>query len=171
MPKNFNTIKRYLSDEEKFEDALFEYNFDRDSQIEPIYIYPEGYHEMTDEEIEHDEIITQKIYEAEMNDDKKEADRLRELLTPIGPMPIIDIQKTLELIPIEDRQYFIDELDRESYEEKIILKCFNCDFEEEAPYDIIEECWDSGPYPVSYCPHCDKPKFVPIDIYNQKKKK
>ena len=44
---------------------------------------------MTDEEIEHDEIISQKIFEAEMNDDKKEADRLRELLTPIGPMPII----------------------------------------------------------------------------------
>ena len=171
MPKNFNTIKRYLTDEEKFEDALFEYNFDRDSQIEPIYIYHEGYHEMTDEEIEHDEIITQKIYEAEMNDDKKEADRLRELLTPIGPMPIIDIQKTLELIPIEDRQYFIDELDKDSYEEKILLKCLNCDFEEEAAYDIVEECWDSGPYPISYCPHCDKPKLVPIDIYNKKKKK
>ena len=38
-------------------------------------------------------------------------------------------------------------------------------------YDIVEECWDSGPYPISYCPHCDKPKFVPIDIYNKKKKK
>ena len=41
---------------------------------------------MTDEEIEHDEVIPQKIFEAEMNDDKAEADRLRELLTPIGPM-------------------------------------------------------------------------------------
>ena len=76
---------------------------------------------MTDEEIEHDELITQKIYEAEMNDDKKKADRLRELLTPIGPMPIIDIQKTLELIPIEDRQYFIDELDKDSYGKKYYL--------------------------------------------------
>ena len=100
MPKIFNTIKRYLSDEEKFEDALFEYNFDKDTQVEPIYIYPEGYHEMTDEEIEHDELISQKIFKAEMNDDKKEADRLIELLTPIGPMHIIDLQKTLELIPI-----------------------------------------------------------------------
>ena len=76
MPKNFNTIKKYLSDEEKFEDALFEYNFDRDTQVEPIYIYPEGYHEMTDEEIEHDELISQKIFEAEMNDDKEEAENL-----------------------------------------------------------------------------------------------
>ena len=32
-----------------------------------------------------------------MNDDKEEADKLRELLTPIGPMPITNIEKTLEL--------------------------------------------------------------------------
>ena len=171
MPKNFSTIKRYLSDEEKFEDALFEYNFDGFTRVEPIYIYPEGYHEMTPEEIEHDNEISQKIFEAEMNDDKDEANRLRELLTPEGPMPIIDIPKTLELIPIDDRQFFIDELDKDAYEEMIIMKCLNCDFEEEAPYDIIEECWEDGPYPIGYCPHCDKPKFVPLDIYNKKKKK
>lgn len=171
MPKNFNTIKRYLTDEEKFEEALLEYNCERFVQIKPVYIYPEGYHEFTPEEMEHDDEITQKIYEAEMNDDKAEADRLRELLTPIGPMPIINIEKTLELIPIEDRQYFIDELDKDSYEETVIMKCLKCDFEEEAPYDIIEECWMDGPYPIGYCPHCDKPKFVPLDIYNKKKKK
>lgn len=28
-----------------------------------------------------------------------------------------------------------------------------------------------GPYPISYCPHCNKPKFVPLDIYNKKKNK
>ena len=50
------------------------------------------------------------------------------------------------------------------------MKCLKCDFEEETPYDIIEECWDSGPYPISCCPHCNKPKFVPVDIYNKKKK-
>ena len=110
-------------------------------------------------------------FEAEMNDDNEETDRLRELLTPIGPMQIINIEKTLELIPIEDRQFFIDELDKDSYNEIIILKCLNCDFEEEAPYDIIEECWIDGPYPIGYCPHCDKPKFVPLDIYKKKKKK
>ena len=58
-----------------------------------------------------------------------------------------------------------------SYEETVIMKCLNCDFEEEAPYDIIEECWEDGPYPIGYCPHCDKPKFVPLDIYNKKKKR
>ena len=132
MPKNFNTIKRYLSDEEKFEDALFEYNFDGYTRVEPIYIYPKGYHEMTPEEIEHDDHIIEKIYEAEINDYEEEANRLRQLLTPEGPMPIIDIQKTLELIPSEDRQFFIDELDKDAYEEIVIMKCLNCDFEEEA---------------------------------------
>ena len=84
-------------------------------------------------------------------------------------LSLINIEKTLELIPIEDRQFFIDELDKDSYEETVIMKCLKCDFEEEAPYDIIEECWDSGPYPISYYPHCNKPKFVPVDIYNKKK--
>ena len=60
---------------------------------------------------------------------------------------------------------------KDAYEEIVIMKCLNCDFEEEAPYDIIEECWEDGPYPIGYCPHCDKPKFVPLDIYNKKKKK
>lgn len=171
MPKNFNTIKRMLSDEEKFEDALFEYNFDSLSPIEPVYIYPEGYHELTVEEMKHDEEIEEKIYEAVMNDDTEEEERLKKLLTDTGPMPIINIEKTLELIPEADRQFFIDALDKESYEETIMLKCLKCNYQEEAPYDIVEECWMDGPYPISYCPHCDKPKFVPIDIYNQKKNK
>ena len=171
MPKNFNTIKRYLTDEEKFEDALSEYNCESIKPIEPIYIYPEGYIEYTEEEMDRDMEITQLIFEAEMNDDKDEVERLKKLLLPIGPMPIINIEKTLELIPIEDRQFFIDELDKTPYEETVILKCLKCDHQEEAPYDIIEECWTSGPYPISYCPHCDKPKFVPLDIYNQKKNK
>ena len=47
--RTFNTIKKYLSDEEKFEEALLEYKLDFSSSIEPIYIYPEGYHKMTKE--------------------------------------------------------------------------------------------------------------------------
>ena len=34
---------------------------------------------------------------------------------------------------IEDRQFFIDELDKDSYEETVIMKLLKCDFEEEAP--------------------------------------
>ncbi len=168
--RTFNTIKKYLSDEEKFEEALLEYKLDFSSSIEPIYIYPEGYHEMTEEEIEYEQKIMDLIYEAEINDDVKEVKRLGKLLSDPGPLPIIDIEKTMELIPDKAKQYFIDALDKEQYMEYVELKCLNCDYQEEAPYDIIEECWESGPYPISYCPHCNKPKLVPIDIYNKKKK-
>ena len=55
--RTFNTIKKYLSDEEKFEEALLEYKLDFSSSIKPIYIYPEGYHKMTKEEIEYEQKI------------------------------------------------------------------------------------------------------------------
>ncbi len=76
MPKSFNTIKRYFSDEEKFEDALVEYNCDFINHIEPIYIYPEGYIKYIEEEKDRDIEITQFIFETEMNGDKDEIERL-----------------------------------------------------------------------------------------------
>ena len=55
------------------------------------------------------------------------------------------------------------------YDETIILKCLNCGFQEEVDYDIISECWDEsdGNYPESYCMKCNKPKVVPLDVYNK----
>lgn len=61
---------------------------------------------------------------------------------------------------------------REIFDETIILKCLNCGFQEEVDYDIVEECWDASasPYPESYCPKCNKPTVVPLDVYNRLKK-
>lgn len=55
------------------------------------------------------------------------------------------------------------------YDETIILKCLNCGFQEEVDYDIISECWDESDsdYPESYCMKCNKPKVVPLDVYNK----
>ncbi|MDD3106464.1 MAG: hypothetical protein PHP65_01485, partial [Bacilli bacterium] len=55
------------------------------------------------------------------------------------------------------------------YDETIILKCLNCGFQEEVDYDIISECWDESEsnYPESYCMKCNKPKVVPLDVYNK----
>ena len=84
----------------------------------------------------------------------------------------MDVYKTLENIPEPDRTYIINYAKtNEIYEETIILKCYNCDYEEEVDYWIVAECWMDGPYPISYCPHCNKPKFIPIDVYNKKKSK
>lgn len=59
------------------------------------------------------------------------------------------------------------------YDEYIKLKCLHCNYEETVEADIILECFNPRheDYPISYCPHCDKPKLVPIDIYNQIKNK
>lgn len=170
MPKNFNTIKEYLTDEEKFQEALMEYN-EWNEEIEPIYIYPEGYHELSEEEIKYCEELDKKVMEAFYNEDEEEEKRLQQLYPDFGPLPMIDIEKTLELVPDEDKLFFINKLEENSYREMIILKCLKCDYEEKVEYEFVEECWFEGPYPISYCPHCNKPKFVPLDIYNKKKNK
>lgn len=58
---------------------------------------------------------------------------------------------------------------KDIYEEYIDFKCLNCKYEERAEADIVLECFNSRyeDYPISYCPHCNKPKLVPIDVYNQ----
>lgn len=61
---------------------------------------------------------------------------------------------------------------RDIFDESIILKCLNCGFQEEVDYDIVSECWDHSisDYPESYCPKCNKPTVVPLDIYEKLKK-
>ncbi|MDC7242604.1 MAG: hypothetical protein PQJ44_01160 [Sphaerochaetaceae bacterium] len=98
MPKHFNTIKRYLSDDEKRRRA-------------------EEYNEFaTFDKVDVDEFVKKDIYD-----------------------------------------------------ETIILKCLNCGFQEEVDYDIVSECWNEfqSDYPESYCPSCDKPDVVPLDVYNR----
>lgn len=98
MPKHFNTIKRYLSDDEKRKRA-------------------EDYNEFaTFDKVDVDEFVKKDIYD-----------------------------------------------------ETIILKCLNCGFQEEVDYDIVSEMWNEfeSDYPESYCPSCDEPDVVPLDVYNR----
>ena len=169
MPKHFTTKKRYLTYEEKLKQKIEDYQcneFGYDFEI--VYIYPEGYREITKEESE----LLDQIIEAEIDGKHKKAEKLRALLPPPGPDPYMDVYKTLENIPELDRTHIINYAKiNEIFEETIILKCYNCDYEEEVDYWIVAECWMDGPYPISYCPHCNKPKFIPIDVYNKKKSK
>jgi len=36
-------------------------------------------------------------------------------------------------------------------------------------YDIVSEMWNEfqSDYPESYCPKCNKPDVVPLDVYNR----
>lgn len=168
MPKNFKTNKRYWSEEEKFRYAIEDYFIDTNQK--PIYCYPPGYKELSDEEMAESDKIYDLMYQAFLNDDLEEEERLRALLPDIT-LPQIDIEKSLVLIPELFRENIFDFVKKEIYDETITLKCLNCDYEEEVDYEIVEECWMDGPYPISYCPHCDKPKFVPLDVYNKRKLK
>ena len=69
----------------------------------------------------------------------------------------------------------VDEfIKQDIFDETIVLKCLNCDFEEEVEYEFIAETWfesEDEPYPISYCASCNKPKVVPLDVYNMKRTK
>lgn len=79
-------------------------------------------------------------------------------------------------IEIENFDSYIpdDELfDWEKYEEVVDFKCLNYDVQEELDYDIVLEWanFNKDDYPVFYCTKCNKPHLVPLDVYNQIKKK
>ena len=84
-----------------------------------------------------------------------------------------NIEKCMAQLDDLTKKQILDFVKKDVYDEKITLKCLKCDYEETVPWDIVDETWDrdDSPYPISYCQRCDKPHFVPIDIYNQKKKK
>ena len=74
----------------------------------------------------------------------------------------------------QDEEIDVEEfIKKEIYEDYIHFKCLKCDYEEIVEADIILECFNSRmeDYPVSYCPNCNKPKLVPIDVYEQIKAK
>lgn len=64
-------------------------------------------------------------------------------------------------------------VNKDIYDEYIDMKCLNCGNEVRLEADILLECMEMNgdDYPVEYCSECDKPKLVPIDIYNQIKSK
>lgn len=69
-----------------------------------------------------------------------------------------------------DEDIDIDELfDWEKYIEVVDFKCLHCHTQEELEYDIVLECgnFNKDGYPEFYCTNCNKPKLVPLDVYNQ----
>ena len=77
-----------------------------------------------------------------------------------------NIEKCMAQLDDLTKKQILDFVKKDVYDEKITLKCLKCDYEETVPWDR-----DDSLYSISYCQRCDKPHFVPIDIYNQKKKK
>jgi Zn finger protein HypA/HybF involved in hydrogenase expression len=62
---------------------------------------------------------------------------------------------------------------KEIFEEYVEMKCLDCDHEETADFDMLQETmeFDDSPYPSLYCPSCNEGTMVPKDIYSQLKKK
>ena len=87
--------------------------------------------------------------------------------------PLLDIDANFNKLDNKTKDKVLDFVKQEIYDETITMKCLSCNHESEEDWEMIEEMWDeySEPYPTLYCPNCDKPKFVPIDIYNKKKNK
>ncbi len=169
MPKNFTTIKKYLTYEEKLLDFIEDYALDIPS-FEYVYVDDPNYKELTPEQEAYNDELIEQMDQALDNDDFDLYDELSEKLIDY-PERKIDIEKTFDLLPDFEKHEALIYAENDLFTESIILKCLNCGYEEEVDYEIVEECWLDGPYPISYCPHCDKPKFVPIDIYNKKKNK
>lgn len=162
MPKLFSTIKKPVSTQEKYERAIEYYMFD-DTSFKAIYLpVDDG---MTDEERKrHKEAFMKAIYD----NNEEEIDRLASLHPYIKPK--MNIEETLKIINPNIIKLIEEFVNKDIYDETIIMKCLKCNHEEELDYEIIEETWFDGAYPIGYCPNCDKPKFVPLDIWNMKNK-
>lgn len=85
----------------------------------------------------------------------------------------LDYKKIYENLNSEDKKYADEFLAKEVFDETITLKCLKCGYEETTDWEIVDECWMRSfapEYPTSHCLKCNKPSFVPIDIYNKKKR-
>lgn len=64
----------------------------------------------------------------------------------------------------------LDELfEQENYIELVDFKCLSCHAQQELEYDIVLECgnFNKDGYPTFFCTNCNKPKLVPLDVYDQ----
>lgn len=102
MPKHFNTNKRYLTDEEKLIEYFEDYMLD-EPDFEFVYIDDPNYNDLSDEAYEYNDMICDRIDEAELNNNYELADELRKKLIPI-PERKIDIEKTFNLLPDLDKE-------------------------------------------------------------------
>jgi hypothetical protein len=58
---------------------------------------------------------------------------------------------------------------RDEDDDYVDMKCLECKYEEEMPFDILLECFNPKveENPIFTCPQCDNESFVPKDIYDQ----
>lgn len=86
--------------------------------------------------------------------------------------PILNIEANFNKLDDETKKLVLEFVKRDVYDETVDFKCLKCNYEEiNIDWEMIEEMWDGTDYPILYCPHCNKPKFVPIDIWNSKNKR
>jgi hypothetical protein len=86
--------------------------------------------------------------------------------------PSLDIKANLAKLDELTLSLIEDFVKKDVYDRTIDLKCENCGYEENNDWDVIAEDFDEreNEYPILYCPHCNKPKFIPLSVYNEKHK-
>jgi len=85
--------------------------------------------------------------------------------------PLIKIKENFDKLDDLTKSLVLEFANREIYDETIDLKCLDCNYEElNQDFETIDEMWDGKDYPILYCPNCNKPTFVPLDIWNNKHK-
>ena len=84
---------------------------------------------------------------------------------------LVDIDKNINKFDDMTKVKIYEFAEKEIYDETINLKCLKCDYEElNENRNEIDECWNKIDYPRMYCPKCDKPQFVPLDVWKKKNK-
>jgi hypothetical protein len=82
--------------------------------------------------------------------------------------PQIKIKENFDRLDDKTKALVLEFVKREVYDETIDLKC---SYEEhDVDWEMIEEGWDGIDYSKLYCPKCDKPHFIPLEIWKQKNK-
>ncbi len=80
---------------------------------------------------------------------------------------ILNIEANFKKLDDETKTKVLDFVKRDVYDETVDFKCLKCNKEQfNVDFEMIEEDWDGTDYPILYCPFCNKPKFVPLDIWN-----
>ena len=83
--------------------------------------------------------------------------------------PLLKIKENFDRLDDKTKALVLEFVKREVYDETIDLKCLKCSYEEfDVDWEMIEEGWDDIDYPKLYCPKCDKPHFIPLEIWKQK---
>ena len=84
--------------------------------------------------------------------------------------PLLKIKENFDRLDDKTKSLVLEFVKREVYDENVDLKCLNCFYEKlNQDWESIEELWNRIDYPILYCPKCGKPKFVPLEIWKDKK--